>query len=40
MEIFAKNNGLESQIKFEMIPGKGHSMTGLLPFTQAALVLR
>lgn len=34
---FAAENGLESQIEFEAIPGKGHSMLGLLPFCQAAL---
>jgi hypothetical protein len=34
---FAVENSLESQIQFEAIPGKGHSMLGLLPFCQAAL---
>ena len=34
---FATENGLESQIVFEAIPGKGHSMLGLLPFCQDAL---
>jgi hypothetical protein len=34
---FAAENGLESQIVFEAIPGKGHSMLGLLPFCQDAL---
>jgi len=39
MQDFADENGLESQIKFEMIPGKSHTMVGLLPYTQAALIL-
>ena len=34
---FAAENGLESQIVFEAIPGKSHSMLGLLPFCQDAL---
>ena len=34
---FAAENGLESQITFEAIPGKGHSMLGLLSFCQDAL---
>ena len=34
---FATENGLESQIVFEAIPGIGHSMLGLLPFCQDAL---
>ena len=33
---FAAENGLESRISFEAIPGKGHSMLGLLPYCQAA----
>ena len=33
---FAAENGVESQITFEAIPGKGHSMLGLLPYCQAA----
>lgn len=37
MAAFAAENGLESQITFEAIPGKGHSMLGLLPYCQAAL---
>lgn len=37
MGVFAARNGMESQITFEAIPGKGHSMLGLLPFCQAAL---
>jgi predicted esterase len=38
MAKFAQENGLESQIQFAMIPGKGHTMTGLLPYTQDALI--
>lgn len=38
MAAFAEGNGLESQITFEAIPGKGHSMLGLLPYCQAALI--
>jgi len=34
---FAAGNGFESAIQFEAIPGKGHSMLGLMPFSQAAL---
>jgi len=34
---FAADKGLESQITFEAIPGKGHSMLGLLPYSQNAL---
>jgi hypothetical protein len=37
MKEFAAENGLESKIVFEAIPGKGHSMLGLLPFCQEAL---
>lgn len=40
MQKFAEENGLESRIKFEMIPGKGHSMTQLIPYSQEALILR
>jgi len=38
MRLFASENGLESQISFEAIPGKGHSMLGLLPYCQRALL--
>lgn len=38
MANFAEGHGLESQITFEAIPGKGHSMLGLLPYCQAALL--
>lgn len=37
MTLFAEENGLESQFQFEMIPGKGHSMSNLLPYSQPAL---
>jgi len=37
MRKFAAENGLESAIQFEAIPGKGHSMLGLMLFSQAAL---
>jgi len=35
---FAEESGLESRISFEAIPGAGHSMLGLLPFCQEALL--
>lgn len=38
MAIFAEANGLESSFELEIIPGIGHSMGGLLPYTQAALL--
>jgi hypothetical protein len=38
MAEFAEANGLESRFKLEIIPGKGHSMGGLLPFSQGALL--
>jgi hypothetical protein len=38
MSVFASENGLSSQIRFEAIPGKGHSMLGLLPYCQSALI--
>ena len=38
MATFAEANGLESRFKFEIIPGQGHSMSGLLPYSQEALV--
>ena len=40
MAAFAAENGLESQIEFESIPGRGHSMLGLLTFCQGALLER
>ena len=38
MGTFAETNGLESRFRLEIIPGIGHSMTGLLPYSQKALV--
>jgi pimeloyl-ACP methyl ester carboxylesterase len=38
MRVFAAEHGFESQITFEAIPGAGHSMLGLLPYTQKALI--
>jgi hypothetical protein len=38
MAAFAKENNLTSQIQFEAIPGIGHTMTGLLPYSQPALM--
>jgi len=38
MAAFAEANGLECQFQLEMVPGKGHSMSGLMSYTQPALV--
>jgi pimeloyl-ACP methyl ester carboxylesterase len=38
MAAFAEANGLESRFKLEIIPGQGHSMSGLIPYSQEALV--
>ena len=38
MASFAGENGLECRFKFEMAPGAGHSMSGLLPYSQKALL--
>jgi pimeloyl-ACP methyl ester carboxylesterase len=38
MAALAKANGLESHFKLEIIPGQGHSMSGLIPYSQGALV--
>jgi pimeloyl-ACP methyl ester carboxylesterase len=38
MAAFAEANGLESRFELELIPGIGHSMSGLIPYSQAALV--
>jgi len=38
MAAFAEENGLESQLKLEIIPGKGYSMGGLILYSQGALV--
>ena len=40
MAALAEANGLESHFKLEIVPGRGHSMSGLLPYSQAALVSR
>ena len=37
MAAFAAANGLESRFRLELVPGIGHSMTGLLPYSQEAL---
>jgi pimeloyl-ACP methyl ester carboxylesterase len=37
MALFAQEHGLQSRFRFEVIPGKGHSMGGLLPYSQRAL---
>jgi hypothetical protein len=38
MAAFAEANGLESRFEFEIIPGQGHTMRGLMPYSQEALV--
>ncbi len=38
MALFAESNGLASRYKLEIIPGKGHSMSGVLSYSQAALL--
>jgi len=37
MLLFAEENGLECQYQYELIPGKGHSMSGLVEYSQRAL---
>ena len=37
MGTFAKENGMESRFELDIIPGQGHSMTGLLSYSQKAL---
>jgi poly(3-hydroxybutyrate) depolymerase len=37
MADFAQANGLESHFSLEIVPGKGHSMSGLIPYSQEAL---
>jgi hypothetical protein len=37
MGLFAEEHGLQSRFQFEVIPGIGHSMAGLLPYSQGAL---
>jgi len=38
MAAFAEANGLENRFKLELIPGQGHSMNGLMVYSQEALV--
>ncbi len=38
MQRFAGDNGLQSRFQLAIIPGKGHSMQGLLPYSQPALL--
>jgi hypothetical protein len=38
ISIFAEANGLESRFKLNIIPGKGHSMSGLSSYSQEALL--
>ena len=38
MAAFAEASGVESRFKLEIIPGQGHSMSGLMPYSQGALV--
>lgn len=38
MSAFAEQRGRECLFEFETIPGKGHSMSGLLPYSQAAMI--
>jgi pimeloyl-ACP methyl ester carboxylesterase len=38
MAAYAEANGTESRFKLEIIPGQGHSMSGLISYTQAALI--
>jgi poly(3-hydroxybutyrate) depolymerase len=38
MAAFAEANGLESRFRLEIVPGIGHSMSGLMPYSQKALI--
>lgn len=38
MAAFAEAHGLESQSELAIVPGRGHSMFGLVPYSQGALV--
>lgn len=38
MSAFAETNGLKSRFKLEIIPGQGHTMNGLIPYSQEALL--
>ena len=40
MNLFAQENGLECNYEFEVIPGKGHSMSGLVAYSQEAMASR
>jgi hypothetical protein len=37
MAELARQNGLESRFEFMVIPGKGHTQVGLIPYSQDAL---
>lgn len=37
MAVFAEANGLESNFQLGIVPGQGHTMSGLLPYSQEAL---
>jgi len=37
---FAEANGIESRFELEIVPGKGHSMGGLLPYSQQVFINR
>lgn len=36
--VFAETNGVESAFQLEIIPGIGHSMSGLMPYSQKAIL--
>ena len=38
MAAFAEANGEESNFRFDLIPGIGHSMSGLMPYSQDAIL--
>lgn len=38
MAAFAEANGLESRFRLEIVPGIGHSMSGLMPYSREALI--
>lgn len=38
MAAFAEANGLESRFELDIVPGQGHTMGGLLPYSQETLV--
>jgi hypothetical protein len=39
MGAFAQEHAMESRFKLEIVPGKGHSMIGLAPYSQKALAV-